>query len=316
MNSKIADSKLTELKLKKLNLTKLKLVLLPLLLLSSICHAQLSESADWAARAAADYLIYPDRVYGVANTSQLKLDVWQKQNTKEPAPTLIYIHGGGWIFGDRTGATLQFLPYIQMGWNVVNVEYRMASASPAPAAVEDCRCALRWVVQHASEYNIDTNRIVLTGHSAGGHLSLITGLLTPDAGLDNQCFGPETPKVAAIINWYGISDVADLLAGPDLRNYAVMWLGSQPDRVAIAKRVSPLAYIHAGNAPVFTVHGDADPVVPYSQAVRLHQALTQAGVKNQLLTIHGGGHGGFTPEQYQDAFVKINAFLKAQGVIH
>jgi acetyl esterase/lipase len=281
----------------------------------SVCSAQLSESARWAATAASDYLIYPDRVYGVANNYQLKLDVWQKQNLKEPAPTLIYIHGGGWIFGDRTGATLQFLPYLQMGWNVVNVEYRMASASLAPAAVEDCRCALRWVVQHASEYNIDTNRIVLTGHSAGGHLSLITGLLTPEAGLDSQCFGTETLKVAAIINWYGISDVADLIAGPNRKNYAVQWLGSQPERAAIAKRVSPLTYVHTGNPPVLTIHGDADSVVPYSQSVRLHQALTQAGVKNELITIHGGDHGGFTPEQYQDAFTKINAFLKAQGVI-
>ena len=295
-------------------MTKLKIGLLFLLLLSVICRAQVSESARWAASAAGEYLIYPDRVYGVANNYQLKLDVWQKQEAKEPVPTLIYIHGGGWIFGDRTGATLQFLPYLQMGWNVVNVEYRMASASLAPAAVEDCRCALRWVVQHAAEYNIDTNRIVLTGHSAGGHLSLTTGLLTPQAGLDNQCFGTETLKVAAIINWYGISDVADLIAGPNLKNYAVQWVGSQPERAAIAKRVSPLTYVHAGNPPVFTVHGDADPVVPYSQAVRLHQALTQAGVKNELVTIRGGGHGGFTSEQLQDAFAKITAFLTEQGV--
>lgn len=294
---------------------KLKSVFFLLLLLSSICQGQVSEPARWAASVAGEYLIYPDRVYGVANNYQLKLDVWQKQNAKEPAPTLIYIHGGGWIFGDRTGATLQFLPYLQMGWNVVNVDYRTASASLAPAAVEDCRCALRWVVQHAAEYNMDTNRIVLTGHSAGGHLSLTTGLLTPEAGLDNQCFGIERLKVAAIINWYGISDVADLIAGPNLKNYAVMWLGSQPERTAIAKRVSPLTYVHGGNPPVLTIHGDADPVVPYSHAVRLHQALTQAGVKNELVTIHGGGHGGFTPEQVQDAFAKINAFLRAQGVI-
>jgi acetyl esterase/lipase len=171
-------------------------------------------------------------------------------------------------------------------------------------------------MQNAKEYNIDTNRIVLTGHSAGGHLSLTTGLLSPEAGLDNQCFGVEPLKVAAIINWYGPSDVADLISGPNLRNYAVMWMGSQPNAEAIAKRASPLTYIRQGNPPVLTVHGDEDPVVPYSQSVRLHQALTHAGVKNELVTIHGGGHGGFTAEQMQDAFVKIDAFLKAQGVIH
>jgi len=92
---------------------------------------------------------------------------------------------------------------------------------------------------------------------------------------------------------------------------------SEPARwaAAAAMRVSPLTYVHAGNPPVLTVHGDADPVVPYSQAVRLHQALTQAGVKNELVTVHGGGHGGFTSEEMQEAFTKINAFLRAQGVV-
>ena len=142
---------------------------------------------------------------------------------------MIYYHGGGWIFGDRIGATLLFLPYLEMGWNVINVEYRMANVSLAPAAVEDCRCALRWAVRNAKQYNIDINRIVLTGHSAGGHLSLITGMLPEGTGLDNNCDGTEKLRVAAIINWYGISDVADLVQGRIQKNYAVMWMGSQPD---------------------------------------------------------------------------------------
>ena len=155
---------------------------------------------------------------------------------------MIYYHGGGWIFGDCTGATLLFLPYLEMGWNVINVEYRMANVSLAPAAVEDCRCALRWAVRNAKQYNIDTDRIVLTGHSAGGHLSLITGMLPDSTGLDNNCDGTEKLRVAAIINWYGISDVSDLVQGPNRKDYAVMWMGSQPDPLTIAKRVSPLTY--------------------------------------------------------------------------
>ncbi|MGA7909920.1 MAG: alpha/beta hydrolase fold domain-containing protein [Candidatus Sulfotelmatobacter sp.] len=102
----------------------------------------LSATALWASTVSERYLIYPDITYGVANNYALKLDVWQRKDAKVPVPTLIYYHGGGWIFGDRTGATLLFLPYLEMGWNVINVEYRMASVSPAPAAVEDCRCAL------------------------------------------------------------------------------------------------------------------------------------------------------------------------------
>ncbi len=202
---------------------------------------------------ASKYLVFPDVTYGTANNYQMKLDVWQRADQKTPVPTVIYIHGGGWIFGDRTGATLWFLPYLEMGWNVINVEYRMADVSLAPAAVEDTRCALRWAVRNAKQYNIDVNKIVLTGHSAGGHLSLITGMLPEGTGLDNNCYpdekwGDVKIKVAAIVNWYGISDVNDLIQGPNLKNYAMMWMGSQTDAAAIAKRVSPLTYVRPGLA--------------------------------------------------------------------
>ncbi len=275
----------------------------------------LSAPARWASTVDEQYLIYPDVTYGVANNYTLKLDVWQRKDAKTPVPTLIYYHGGGWIWGDRTGATLFFLPYLEMGWNVINVEYRVASVSPAPAAVEDCRCALRWAVKNAKQYNIDTDKIVLTGHSAGGHLSLITGMLPEGTGLDNNCYGDEKLKVAAIVNWYGISDVTDLLQGPNLKNYAVMWMGSQPDQVAIAKRVSPLTYVRAGLPPIISIHGDQDAVVPYEQSARLHKALTAAGVPNELVTIKGGGHGQFKEAEEAEAYEKIHAFLLSHGLL-
>ena len=275
---------------------------------------KLSPAQDWAATASNHYLIFPDVQYGYANNYSLKLDVWQRKDATTPVPTVIYIHGGGWVFGDRTGATPMFLPYLEMGWNVVNVEYRMASVSLAPAAVEDTRCALRWVIRNAKQYNIDVDRIVLTGHSAGGHLSLITGMLPQGSALDNECTGDEKLRVAAIINWYGISDVGDLLQGPNQKNYALMWMGSQKDAQAIAKEVSPLTYVRSGLPPILSIHGDADPVVPYEQSVRLHKALTAAGVPNELVTIKGGGHGWFTDERTRFAYEKLHSFLRAHGL--
>ena len=97
-----------------------------------------------------------------------KLDVIYPHNATLAVPAAIYIHGGGWISGDKGGAVLETLPYLNMGWAVVNVEYRMSSTSKAPAAVEDCRSALRWIVRNAKEYHIDPARLVVTGHSAGG----------------------------------------------------------------------------------------------------------------------------------------------------
>jgi len=242
------------------------------------------------------------------------MDVYASRSATR-APTLVYFHGGGWVGGSKESAMLQIMPYLAMGWTVANVEYRMAAHALAPAAVEDVRCALRWVLSRAEDYNVDTARIVLTGHSAGGHLSLIAGMLPVSAGLDRPCVGTSEIRVAAIVNWFGITDVVDLLDGENMKSYAVQWLGSMVDRDAIARRVSPLTYVRPGLPPIITIHGDADPTVPYAHTVRLHDALTKAGVTNELVTIPGGRHGGFGAGQDARAYAAIEAFLLKHGII-
>ena len=287
----------------------------PIILCSFIAaHAQ-DQSSSWATDVGSRYWVQPDIVYQGANNTLLKLDVWYQHDVKTPSPTLVYFHGGGWIFGTKEGSVLHFLPFLEKGWTVVNVEYRMASNSLAPAAVEDARCALRWVYRNAAQWHFDTKKIVLTGHSAGGHLSLITGMLPASTGLDNQCYGEENLDVAAIINWYGIADVNDLIKGSNLKNYAVMWLGSQSNAEEIAHRVSPLTYVRSGLPPILSIHGDKDDVVPYSQSVRLHQALDKAKVPNRLLTIKDGGHGGFPQTDYVRSYETICAFLRQNRII-
>jgi acetyl esterase/lipase len=273
--------------------------------------------SGWAQAAAPDtpvfaignnYRVTDNIVYLTANNFQDKLDVYQPL-ADGVHPTLVYIHGGGWTGGSKEASFLFTLPFLAKGWAVVNVEYRLAKVSLAPAAVEDCRCALRWVIDHAQNFNFDTNRIVLMGGSAGGHLSLTTGMLTESAGLDRQCPEDKELKVAAILDWYGITDVNDLLDGPDMKPYAVTWLGSQTDRDAIAKRVSPLTYVRPGLPPIFMVQGDADPTVPYTHSVRLHEALDKAGVPNEFVTIPEGKHGHFSPAEMDMLYQHIWAFL-------
>jgi acetyl esterase/lipase len=273
------------------------------------------QQKDWAETASFDYGVAADITYGTFNNTPVQLDVWSRNGATEPAPTLMYIHGGGWVFGSKDGAANLFLPYIERGWTVVNVEYRMAGNSLAPGAVEDARCALRWMYRNAAKYHIDTQRIVATGHSAGGHLALMVGMLPNNSDLDRGCPADATEpplKVAAIVNWYGISDVADLLQGPDLKTYALAWIGAQPQAAEVAHAVSPMTYVRPGLPPIITVHGDKDPTVPYTQSVQLHKALTAAGDTNKLITIPGGVHGSFNPEQTADAFQEIWKFLEAQ----
>jgi acetyl esterase/lipase len=296
-----------------------------MLVLSWTSGSAYAQPADpWLALAAIanQYMMRSNVTYLTANNWEAKVDLYLPRRTVStpshptaadvpPNPTLIYIHGGGWTAGAKDGSLFSFLPYLAMGFSIVNVDYRLASVSLAPAAVEDCRAALRWVHVHAKEYHFDTARIVVTGHSAGGHLALTTGMLPLSAGFDRQRPGTEDLKVAAIINWYGITDVNDLLDGPNMREYAVTWLGGQTDRQAIARRVSPLSYVRAGLPPILTIHGDADQTVPYAHAVRLHDALSKAGVPNQLITVPGGKHGSgvATPEEVLKLYASIREFL-------
>lgn len=293
--------------------------LFSILLILSCCFAVTAQdqpSSAWATDVGSRYWVQPDIVYQGANNTLLKLDVWYQHGVTTARPTLIYFHGGGWIFGTKEGSVLHFMPFLEKGWTVVNVEYRMASNSLAPAAVEDTRCALRWVYRNAKQWHFDTSKIVLTGHSAGGHLSLITGMLPDGTGLDNQCYGEEKLKVAAIINWYGIADVNDLIKGSNLKNYALMWMGSQPNAEEIARRVSPLTYVRSDSPPILSIHGDKDDVVPYSQSVRLHEALEKAKVPNQLFTVKDGGHGLFLQADFVRSYEAVWTFLRQNKIVN
>lgn len=281
---------------------------------ASPVQSQQTDAERVAVLTSVGYRVVPNVTYLVASGYEAKLDLYIPRGRQEPRPALIQFHGGGWVGGTKESASLRFLPYLEMGWAVINVEYRLARVALAPAAVEDCICALRWVIRNAEQYNIDVSRLVVTGYSAGGHLTLTTGLIPSSAGLDRQCPGNEPLEVAAVVNWYGITDVGDLLDGENMKSYAVTWMGSMPDRYEIAERVSPLSYVREGLPPVLTIHGDADPTVPYSHAVRLHGALNEAGASNRLHTIPGGGHGNFTVEQFQVAYEVIRDFLKEHGL--
>jgi acetyl esterase/lipase len=277
----------------------------------AVSSAQAPDALTSAIDISRDYQITPNITYLTANNFEAKLDVYRRREMTTPNRTLVYIHGGGWTGGTKEQSSLTFLPFLQMGWNVVNVEYRLARVSQAPAAVEDCLCALRWVIRNAKQHNIDTSRLVITGNSAGAHLALTSAMLPASAGLDRQCPGTEELTVAAVINWYGITDVVDLLDGPNMKVYAVTWLGALTNREEIAKRVSPLTYVRSGLPPVITIHGDADPTVPYTHGVRLRDALEKARVPNRLVTVPGGRHGGFSQAEMVRIYAEIHEFLNA-----
>jgi len=150
-------------------------------------------------------------------------------------------------------------------------------------------------------------------------------MIPASAGFDSGCVSQDdpkwsgpwtdpTPNVGAVINWVGLTDVADALHGANIRSRVISWLGSQPDREELAKRLSPISYVRPGLPPILTIHGNGDPIAPYSQAVRFHEALSKAGVRNQLLTIDSNTHGDFTDEQMLNAYSAIREFLLKSNI--
>lgn len=237
------------------------------------------------------------------------LDVlWPKAAAAGKRPGVVVFHGGGWIRSTKeTTRTALCLPYLERGFVVCNVEYRVAPQGVAPAAVTDALTATKWFFDHADKYNIDPARIVITGASAGGHLALMAGMTPASANL-----GPAI-RPAAIVNGYGITDVPDVLAGPHRQSWAAEWLPDSPGRADLARRVSPLTYVRKDLPPILTVHGAADNTVPPDHARRLTQALKDAGADAELVLVPGAKHG-FSREQWVDVNRQIFEFLGKRGI--
>ena len=257
-----------------------------------------TNSDRWIDYAPVDYDIFPNVTYAKANNFELKLDLYVPKNRSRPNATLILFHGGGWVDGQKERNVLYLLPYLELGWAAVNVEYRNGHQAAAPAAVEDSRCALRWITYHAREYSLDPSKFVLTGTSAGwpsvfdyGHVageqsSSTVNVLVDGGARWNTATVPEL-KVAAIVNWFGIGDVADLLEGPNARNYAREWFGSVSNAEQLAKQLSPVNYVRAGLPPIITIHGELDDVAPYS-----HCGSTSFGVGQSRRSESAGNDQG------------------------
>ncbi|MBK7929648.1 MAG: alpha/beta hydrolase [Bryobacterales bacterium] len=248
-----------------------------------------------------------------AEFPETKLDVFKpagwRASGKPKHPGILVIHGGGWTGGVKESRVQAWvLPYLEKGFVVVNVEYRLAKAATAPAAVEDVLKAANWFTKNAKRLNVDRKRIAVTGDSAGGHLSLMVGLTSKQAKLGKPA------KVAAVVNFYGITDVGDQLQGPNMRQYAVTWVPEQDGRFTLADRVSPKTYVRRGLPPVLTIHGDQDPTVPYEHGAKITKALRDAGNDAEMITIPGGKHG-FPPDKMKEIYVQIFEFLSRRGVI-
>ncbi|HSN62537.1 MAG TPA: alpha/beta hydrolase [Ferruginibacter sp.] len=286
------------------------LLLFAFILASSFCFGQESDTATYKP------VEYPQGftsqlnvVYTRVKDWEGKLDLYLPPKENGPSPVVINIHGGGWNKGVKESQT-GYSSFFKKGFAVANIEYRLTGQATAPAAIEDTRCALIYLIKNAKALNIDVNKIVIMGGSAGGHLALMGGLLGNDNRFDGNCPGTDNIKVAAIIDKYGITDVWDWGYGSNVTSKSAgRWLGDKKDDKKFAASVSPISYVTKNSPPTFIVHGDADPTVPYQQSVDLHKKLKEAGVITEFITVPGGLHGKFDKEKNSEINKAIINFI-------
>lgn len=291
-----------------------RLFILCLLSISPFSLAQQAEETYPPVNYPDGYSAQLDTVYVTVDNWKGLMDLYLPATTAGPSPVVINIHGGGWNKGTKNSQR-GFSAFFKRGYAVANIGYRLVQVAPAPAAVEDVRCALIYLIKNAEALNIDTNKIVISGGSAGGHLALMGGLLGNDHRFDGNC--PSVDKeirVAAIINKFGVADVGDWAHGKHTSRSATNWLGAGVDNIEFRRSVSPYYQVKTDSPPVFTVHGDADPIVPYQQSVDLHKKLNELGVKNQFVTVEGGGHGKFPDAKNKEVTAMSMRFLESLGL--
>ncbi|MEU6312711.1 alpha/beta hydrolase [Streptomyces sp. NPDC047014] len=228
-----------------------------------------------------------------------------------PFPAVVWIHGGGWLEGDRryppptVPATLLHGTVLAAGLALVSIDYRHSLEAPFPAQLHDVKAAIRYVRTFAAELGIDPARIAVWGESAGGHLAALAGLVGADrpALEGTQGVGSGDTDVLAVVDWYGVSDLVSLAdhpmpplppmpAGTEFPDPYVALLGaSVTDRPDLARAASPVTYAAGSNPlPFLLVHGTHDALVPYSQSEALAAALTGAGGEVTLRPVENADH--------------------------
>lgn len=215
--------------------------------------------------------------YGRGGDKQLLLDLYLPAESTGPRPGLIFIHGGAWSGGEREVYHYYTKRLAQQGYVAATISYRLSGVAPFPAAVHDCKCAVRWMRAMADKYLIDPQRISVLGGSAGGHLAMMVGYSDdPELEGDGGHAGISS-RVASVVNFYGPSDLTTEAArtADPVRKF----LGGPFDqRTTLYEQASPLRHVDANDPPTLIIHGTLDELVAIDQSDRLAERLHQQGV--------------------------------------
>lgn len=233
---------------------------------------------------------YDDVPYVSRNGVNLLLDVCMPDTPADaPRPAIVYVHGGGWMAGNKTTTSNDWL--VEAGFFTVSIDYRLTDVAPFPAQIHDVKAAVRWVRANAARYNVDPDRIGVCGSSAGGHLAALCAVTNDDPWYDGegnegsssavQAAVPICPPTDFLIDWYAVGGMP---VHEDAEACMVGLLGgSIPDGPSLARQASPLWQVHTGAAPQLVIHGTLDDLVPVGQVRAYTAALRHLGAPVEYL---------------------------------
>lgn len=251
---------------------------------------------------------YPDVVY-VERHRPLTLQIIRQSKEGEKNPAIVYIQGSGWHKQNLKQYIAKLMPYARAGYVIVSVEYRYSEEAGFPAQIQDARTAIRYVRAHAAELGADPARIAVMGDSSGGHTALMAGLAYGEA-FDTPEYGGCTADVGCIIDFYGPTDMSKMFPArgktgpipPQERKELLLFEKAETyeELRKQAELANPLAYITPERdiPPMLILHGDEDPVVPFSQSVMLYEKMRACRKKVEFYNVAGAGHavGIWIPE--------------------
>ena len=245
---------------------------------------------------------YKDLEYAVVNGKSLKLDLYLPEKANGPLPLIIHIHGGGWSGGSKNG--IPPIGLVANGYAVASVQYRLSGEAIFPAAIQDCKAAVRWLRANAQKYKLDPDHFGAWGSSAGGHL---VALLGTSGGVKEFDVGNNlnvSSRVQAVCDWFGPTDFLQMNAqakagaggafdhdSPKSPESRFIGGAIQENKDKCAK-ANPITYVSKETPSFLIMHGDKDRLVPLGQSQLLETSLKKAGANVTLIVVEGAGHGG------------------------
>ena len=228
--------------------------------------------------------------FGKGGEVSLKLDLYMPTERSKPLPTVLFIHGGAWKGGTRAMYHYYCVKFAERGYIAATASYRLVQIAPFPAAVQDAKCAVRWLCANAHELGLDPGKIGVAGGSAGGHLSMMVAYAdTPELEGDGGNLDVSS-RVQAVVNLYGPTDFTAESARP--KSAIIDFLGGKTfdEAPALYRLASPITHVTQDDPPTLILHGTIDDVVPIEQAELLVTKLKESGVPFEYDRVEGWPH--------------------------